>query len=402
MSKLDLLKDDRVGCYSVILQVTVKEYLKMIDESFKNKGGIEGQRDTLKTSTAKRIRARMIEDLKKGAVLPPIVIGTIITNEQIQKLESCTEEEEEEFRTFIDHIPPSDIFIIDGMQRTTALVEATKHDSDLGKRKLRVEYWLASQINSITYRMLVLNTGQIPWNLRRQIEVIFKPVIKELMKQNENIKIIDIDDSGHRRFHSGEFHANDIIEMYMVFGSRKEKVDMQERLADEFTRQDFIESTSNPNFNKLFYDVINCLFEFDQVFGRYKSQEDVKDATKVYLKNGKDLFRSQPACIGFVAAFAITIMGRPGAEYSEYSDDEQKEKWEKINRNAQKLLKQLQQKSDEEIGEFLDFSILNELISKKTGKTGGYHQREFYLEAFKTLIKDNFEVPRMKECWRAY
>ena len=94
---------------------------------------------------------------------------------------------------------------------------------------MRIEFWLATNTNSLIYRMLVLNTGQVPWDLRRQIEVIHKPLIKEL-KQNSSIELLEKDDE-RRRARAGQFQANRIVELYMVFGARKEKIDTKERLA---------------------------------------------------------------------------------------------------------------------------------------------------------------------------
>ena len=60
---LDLLKDDCANCYSLMVQMTINEYLDKIQSSFEKKGGLEGQRETIKTKTAQKIRERMIEDL---------------------------------------------------------------------------------------------------------------------------------------------------------------------------------------------------------------------------------------------------------------------------------------------------------------------------------------------------
>ncbi len=49
------------------------------------------------------------------------------------------------------------------------------------RRPMRVEFWLASNTNSLIYRMLVLNTvTKYRGTERRQIEVIHKSLIKEL------------------------------------------------------------------------------------------------------------------------------------------------------------------------------------------------------------------------------
>lgn len=401
-SKLDILKDTRVNCYSVIIKITIDEYLSMTSKSFENKGGIEGQRDSLKTSTAKRIRKRMITDLEAGAVLPPIVIGTIVKDQGFLEQLKQGDFSEDSFRESIRNIPDDDIFIIDGIQRTTAIQEAVQVNPRIKGQELRIEYWLASEVNAITYRMLVLNTGQLPWNLRRQVEVVYRPMIKELKARNGKITIFMETDNApaSRRYNPCEFHADDIVEMYLSFGAKKEKVDVQEKLADQFTKQDFIEAAANSDFNHRFYQVIDYLLKFDIVFGKYDGSEKIgSKETKEFLKKGKDLFRSQPACLGFVTAFSQEIMGMPGEEYS-YED--QQKKWKQITQNADQLLNKLEQKNSQEIGEFLNFDVLNELISKKTSKMAGYYQREFYLAAFKLLIDRNFDVFDMTVCWRKF
>lgn len=38
------------------------------------------------------------------------------------------------------------------------------------------EFWLAKSVRALVYRMLVLNTGQVPWTLSRQLGVVFEPL----------------------------------------------------------------------------------------------------------------------------------------------------------------------------------------------------------------------------------
>ena len=255
VEKLDIIKDTKVNCYSVVVQFTVGEYLNMVKQAFENRGGLEGQRDTLKTTTAIRIRDRMIKDIGSGAVLPPIVIGVIVPGEKFTTIETL--ENNNSFLQFIQGIPKEDISIIDGMQRTNALNTAL-NEHPIENHKIRIEFWIASQVNSLTYRMLVLNTGQVPWNLRRQIETVFQFIIKEIHQIYKDIEILQINEE-RRRNRSRQYQANNVIELFLVFGARKEKIDIQERLADEFTRLDFIESTSKDNFTNTFYEVMYYL-----------------------------------------------------------------------------------------------------------------------------------------------
>jgi hypothetical protein len=393
MSKnIDKIKDTRVTCYSVMTQFQVEEYLKMVKNAFENRGGLEGQRDTLKTNTAIRIRKRMIKDIEAGAVLPPIVIGVIIPQDNFAIIEQL--EDNNAFLEFINKIPEDSISIIDGMQRTKALSVALKDNANICDHEIRVEFWIASQINSLIYRMLVLNTGQVPWDIRRQIETVFQGIIKELKEKFPVIEIIPITDKNHKNKRSspGQFKSDDIIELFLVFGAKKVKIDIPERLAEEFIRLDFISSTSNPNLTNIFYEVMFCLYKFDQAISRYQNEE-----IQGYFQKGKDLFSSQPACVGFVTALAFSILGRPG---NDYEPEEQNQKWQDIKNNTDILLTKIDKLSNDEIGNFLDFPTLNELISKKTGRKD-FFEREFFLQAFNLLISEKFNIDNMTQCWRA-
>jgi len=385
---IDILKDEKVNCYSVMVQLSVEEYLKMVNSTFEKRGGLEGQRDTLKTTTAIRIRKRMVQDIEAGAVIPPIVIGVIVPEDIFSTLHTLDR------KSFLDLMKKNDsdsISIIDGMQRTTAISEVLKNtDTDISQKKIRIEYWIASQVNSLIYRMLVLNTGQVPWNIRRQIEIVFSPLIKELKEKSPSVEILGINEE-KRRSSPGQFQADNVIELFLVCGARKEKVDVEERLADEFLKQDLIESVANSNFTNIFYEVIDYLGKFDKVIAKYKNKN-----SEGHFKNGKDLFGSQPACVGFVTAIGLSVLGRPG---SDHNSETQNEKWDKIKNDADRMLQYLSSLNSSQMGSFLDFPTLNELIGKKPAKS---NEREFFLQAFKALIEEKFQVSKMTPCWRAY
>ncbi|MFB2893414.1 hypothetical protein ACE1CI_10915 [Aerosakkonemataceae cyanobacterium BLCC-F50] len=384
---IDILKDAKVNCYSVMVQLSVEDYLNMISKTFVNRGGLEGQRDTLKTTTAIRIRKRMVQDIEAGALIPPIVLGVVVSPEHFSKLDKL--KNKDSFLELMQGIDSDSISIIDGMQRTTALHEALKK-TDISKNQIRIEYWIASQVNSLTYRMLVLNTGQVPWNIRRQIEIVFLSIIKELKQKSTSVEIWEINDE-KRSSSPGQFQANNIIELFLVFGARKEKIDLQERLADEFMRQDFIESAANANFTNIFYEVIDYLGKFDKAIAKAKDEN-----SEEYFKDGNLFRKSQPACVGFVTAISLSVLGRPG---SDHSPERQNEKWNQIKNGADQMLQRLSSLNSSEIRNFLDFPTLNELIGKKPAKS---NEREFFVQAFRTLIEENFQVDNMTPCWRSY
>lgn len=394
---MNLLKDDRINCYSIMSNITIDNYLNLIQHAYEKRGGIEGQRDVLKTRTALRIRSTMIEDLKLGAILPPIVLGIIIPDSLVNKIENV---DERAFQTLIDAIPKENISIIDGMQRTTAVYEAVNSNQNMKSREIRIEYWIAHDTNSLLYRMMILNTGQVPWTMRRQIEVVFGQMIREIKQKVPSIEILEINAPG-RRSHAGQFQANQIIELFLVFGARKANIDIQERLADEFTKLDFIEVTADRTFTEKFYQLLYYLTQIDRILEKYTL---IKDSTDLQeegdnerFEDGRDLFSSHPARIGFIAAIAEKVLARPGMQYIY---EEKERRWKEVTQNVGNLITRLSRMTPMELGEFLDFNTLNQVINIKARKVGEF-ERDFFKKAFGVLIEEGDKLNNMTPCWRA-
>lgn len=390
---LEFLKDERMDCYSILIPYSYKNYLDLVESAYKNKGGLDKQRAALKTSTAKRIRERMVKDLEAGAILPPVVLGMVLPKKQFNQLPQFNLPD---FKKLISDSTDS-LTIIDGMQRTTAIKEVVKAlSSDSEQPRVRVEYWIAQSINSLIYRMLVLNTGQVPWNLRRQIEVVFSSIITELKNSSIPLEVSEIDES-KRRKKGGQYQADKLIELFLAFGLRKEKVIIQEQLADEFSRLDFIQATSHRDFIEDFKKILGYFVKLDIAFDKYSPKEITSEER---FKKGKEIFDNQPAGVGFIVACAREIMGKPGSP--ERSSADKTKRLEQLSNRIDSLLKRLKKLNESELGEFLDLDTLNEVIhSKKVGRFGDY-ERAFFLKAFETLIEEKFEVSSLTVCWRAY
>jgi len=397
--QLDIIKDNRTDCYSVMLSYSIKEYLELVESAYENKGGLKKQRTALKTSTARRIRDRMVSDLQSGAIFPPVVLGIVFPkDEDMEKIGEISK-----FKTRISELRASSITIIDGMQRTTAMLEVDRvlsirnreqHENYLNHTQVRVEYWIAKSINSLIYRMLVLNTGQVPWNLRRQIEVVFNSIIEEIKTSNLPLEIFEIDDS-NTRTKSGQYSPDKLIELFIAFGLRKEKFNLKEQLADWFSRLDFIAETSHAQFTENFKTIFAYFVKLDIAFDRYCPEN-----TEGRFKIGRNIFDSKPASIGFIVACAKNIMGRPGS--IERSSAEKDKHLANLSKGINYFLEKLANLTEESLGKFLDLTTLNEALSRKEAKRFGDYERAFFLKAFETLIEENFDLPSMTVCWRAY
>lgn len=400
LTNISVIKDNRSECYSIMGVTNIEEYINYVKSVYENRGGISGQRDALKSSSAIKIRKRMIKDIGRGTVLPPIVIGLLLPNEAFDKISEVVEVgntlSAEFVSSLVDNVSVENISLIDGMQRTTAIIESLTVDNSIAENKIRIEFWAVRNINNLIYRMLILNTGQVPWNVRRQLEVLFSPIKETIIARIPSTTIYSIDDE-RRRSASSQFQGNDIIEMFLAFGSRKEKIELKERIAEEFTRLDFIETSDKNNLMDYFIRCFDMLNNLDAELGKIKDESEY-DGKKPKFFNGYDLFCSQPARIGFMVALAIKILGRPGTDKDANIQDAS---LIKIESNFKALIGKINSIEEKELPEFLSFNVLNEIIDKPSSKVGDF-ERTFFKEAFTALIEQDFQIDNFESCWRAY
>jgi hypothetical protein len=382
-----MLEDTKVNCLSVMNSQSVATYLKLAEEAYKDKGGIKGQRTPLKTKTAQRIRARMVDDIIDGAVLPPLVIGLIVDKEQYKKLKNLNNSEN--IATILDAIDYTSFAIIDGMQRTTALMEAQEKAPEVSNLKVRIEYWIAISMNSLIYRMLVLNTGQVPWDIKRQLDTVYDPIVRELTNDLPEIDIRLIDQTG-RRTSAGQYQSSKLIEYFLCYTSRKHSIDLKEKVAEDFARMDALDATSNINFLNDFKDIIRIMVNLDHEFSRVNIDEG-------RFRDGKDIFTSVPAGVGFVSAASVYLYGPPGFQLNLIESNEIKNN---LIEEMKLFVDKLQQLNTVELGSFLEIELLNEKISAKSGKIGTF-ERDFFFKAFESLFKYNKKLTSMAPCWSA-
>jgi hypothetical protein len=389
------LRDGRVACWSIMTGMKVSDYIDLVEGAYMARGGLKGQREALKTTTGRRIRGRMVEDIKRGAVLPPVVIGVVITDdfEGIAAL-SPAEIIDRVVKEWIDSIA-----IIDGMQRTTALMDAVESDNSIAEQAVRVECWLAQSTDSLIYRMLVLNTGQVPWNIKRQLLVIYAPLVEEMKRRVHFERLLNIEKS-ERRFRGGEFSADSLVEAYLAFGIRRTEIDTQESLADEFSRLDIAEAIAANKYDKYFYPIVQILVNIDKAFSRLEVSktegEDEVSLSKFTV--GRNIFDSQPARIGFVVACALHVLGRLGMDKTE---SESALALAQLQSDADNLVTRLEVMDPDDLTAFLELDVLREKLGGQKRSAVGRHERAFFETAFKVLIETNFKVPSMGVCWRA-
>ncbi|NBB09519.1 hypothetical protein [Pseudomonas sp. SLFW] len=386
------LEDKNSNCISIMGTMTLSKYLSLVEGAYSDQGGLSGQRAPIRTKTGLKIRGRLVEDLKRGAVIPPIVIGAVVKPgilKKLKKLESSDELVSELISADID------LSIIDGMQRTTALLEA-KEDGGI-EPMVRVELWLARKVESLIYRMLVLNTGQVPWDLKRQLETLYRPIVSKIMSEVKNIRVIGLDDN-NRRSQAREYRSTRIIELFLAYTSRSIDVDIRERVAEEFAKIDITEATASDEFFPLFVESIKIMAQVDLQFDRVGRGLTADEGAKV--KSGRDIFTSAPASIGFVVAIAERLLGTPGFDYDlSLAADELKE----VQKSALSLTKYMASLDSEKLSEFVDIDTLNQMLTAKSSRIGEY-ERNLYKRAFLIMFSKTNELIKqgsLSPCWKA-
>jgi hypothetical protein len=386
------LEDRNSNCISIMGTMTLSKYLALIESAYSEQGGLSGQRAPIRTKTGLKIRSRLVEDLKKGAVIPPIVIGAVCKPMVLRRLKKLKNSEE-----LISALAETkiDLSIIDGMQRTTALLEA-KEDGGI-EPMVRVELWLARKVESLIYRMLVLNTGQVPWDLKRQLETLYRPIIAKISSEVKNIRVIGLDEN-NRRSQAREYRSTRIIELFLAYTSRSIDVDIRERVAEEFAKIDITEATSSDEFFPLFVDTIKIMAQIDLQFDRVGRDLIADEGAKV--KSGRDIFTSAPASIGFVVSVAERLLGTPGFDYDLKTAQHE---LKSIKESALNLTKFMANLSIEQLAEFLDLDTLNQMLTAKSSRIGEY-ERNLYKRAFLLMLSKTPQLiaqGSLSPCWKA-
>lgn len=392
------LFDARVKCWSFLMETTVRRYLQLADTAYEQRGGIRHQRDTLRTTSARRIRARMVEDIIKGAVLPPVVIGAVATDEFTNSVSSASPEM---LLQKLSDEHQERLAIIDGMQRTTALIDAVEKDNAVNDAPVRLEVWLADSTDSLIYRMLILNTGQVPWNLKQQLQVVYEPLVKSIQEKVNFTRFLG---KTERRWNGGELNAESLIEAYIAFGLRRTEVDTQETLADEFSRLDMADALTTRKYDQFFYPVIQMLVDLDLSFSRFNLVQDPedKDVTKTSqsreYNRGRNIFDSQPARVGYVVANAVAILGRVGMDKGSVAG---LARLDTLKEACDALISRLGAMNGNELADFLALDVLEEKVGGRPTSAVGRWERNFFERAFKVLVDENYALPSLEACWRA-
>lgn len=383
-----VLKDRKTDSLSVSATTTIKEYLDWF-EKFGSDNKLEEQRKTLQTRTSNMIRTRLVNDIKAGAVIPPIVIG--LCTDVIAETPS-----DEDLLNLIGE-GLKDASVIDGMQRSSAIKKAYEEEEKVGEDEIRLDFWIAGgnyAVNKLIYRMLVLNTGQVPWDVKRQLEVINKPLLKALKSTYPDTTIYTRNETS-RRSDGGEYQSSAVIELYLAFSARKEDVSISDEITNSFIKLDVSDMAGTKENWDLFFRTFGLLVKIDKKLSEIPANS--KGITDKY-KNGSDIFKTLPSEVGFVVAVILDVKGEVGTK--EPPVEIQLQRMNEIERNVDGLLTYIDKLTPEDKYDFLKLDTLEERIKGLPTRKIGQAQREFFKKAFKKMVELKFNVNDLEPLWR--
>lgn len=297
MDPLTKTFDSRINATNFLVQLTIKEYLAIADKALQNN---EYQRRRVKSAST--VYALLKEDILKGCLIPPIVLGlpTVpgVKDLSLDSIEKLLVEN-------ADHI-----LILDGLQRTYTLIDLRAEllyrgdESTLERilqQPLRVEAYVGINRIGILYRMLTLNTGQTPMSLRQQIEMLYIDFAR--IPINGVTIIREADDDSPKNL--GEYSFRSIIDGFNSYLERNEL---------PFDRFDILEniksleklSLENQDVN-LFEEMTKCYDLFVRTVDRLTeskvfSSEDLEISGQTFGKDARRIFIKSQAITGFGSA----------------------------------------------------------------------------------------------------
>jgi hypothetical protein len=396
------LEQNEMDCTSIMIDMSASTYLELVDKIYHDRqGGIVGQRAPLKTKTAKTIREQMVRDITRGVMLPPLVIGIVAGPAKYASLSEKIKGRDD-FIGFLNSIEADSLSIIDGMQRTTAIKEAMDRSGPQSVSDLRVEFWVSEHTNNLIYRMLVLNTGQVPWDIARQLEAIYRPLLQRIESAvGGEISFLSKDIGRRANLDANQYETEDVVELLLIFSSRKRELNLKDQIAQDFVRLDMIESSSHSQFIQYFCDAISILSKFNGVISRFEANHQQRKTLSRYVV-GSEVFKGFPAKAGFIAAMSVFLFSRPGFEtdWTKVPD-----KFQRIHATISRLIASLERcGTSDDMEEILQLESLEERIGRHrvAASQVGRFEREYFEKAFSVLFEEGENVRTLEPCWAAY
>lgn len=363
-------KDLRTGTNIIYAQIEISEYLDLVGEDF-DRFEIQRKREKHKAYN------RMKQDLKNGALLPPI---TLAISPQIVKNFVPLIEQNKKVQLIKKLIKTNHIYILDGLQRTYIISDLNKDNIKFKKgQKILLEFWFESDIKHLIYRLIILNAGQKPMSMRHQVELLFMTAQDKLEKEIPELSIYKENDET-RRTGPSQFPFDRIVTGYYSFLKKTPEVRRDNIVVKQMDEDDILFSQEN--------DLADSFSRFEEYLKKYCVLD--KQVFRVYqkskiLKGAKNWLVDENVINAFFAAIAT------------FGNDAKKRK--RINISINRLIFFLRKSSESE--DPLDLKIYYELKSGLNPKKEnvGFATRRLIMNGFKEFFREAGEIS-FAECWR--
>jgi hypothetical protein len=236
--------DFRLQCYCALAKCNYDWFLTATGGAERN---LAIQREIIKGSKAyQTLRA----DLKRGCLLPPLVLAikNLVLPPELtaSPMNHFSISSMETLANTLSRVPPSDVYIIDGLQRTNAIkqtlqaLQGTADESVFLARTARVEIWLNIPFGALAYRMLLLNAGQRPMSIKHQVEILSMKLEEELAGINhlEILKSLEAE----RRTKQGQFHLSKLAQAFQAWLQGTPNMDLRNLVMEQLLVESAIET----------------------------------------------------------------------------------------------------------------------------------------------------------------
>ncbi len=291
------LTDSRINSRNLLVELTIEEYLGFAkDIIHKN----EFQRSRVRSSST--IYSLLKDDLKRGCIIPPIVLA-LTSDSNNQNISEANFGEVIEKQK--DHL-----VILDGLQRTYSIINviedlSSSTDEDtLGKvlrHKIRAEFYVGLNRLGILYRMLTLNTGQTPMSLRQQIEILYLDYTEAPLGKIELIREVD----GVRATRINQYNFREIVEGFNSYLDRNElPIDRADLLENIKSLEKLAKENKDTDLFVGYVKAWNAFVEkiSELCNGTELSPEFKEEYSAPFGKNAQQIFKKAQAVSGFGAA----------------------------------------------------------------------------------------------------
>lgn len=269
--------DSRLKAYCVNARCSFGRFLELTSGAEEN---LRIQRQIIKGS---KPYATLRADLKRGCVLPPIVLavknvqGAMSPSEVISN--GFLPQREHDLLNLladpINNVAPGDVYIIDGLQRTNA-IRQTFDELDEPQRTrflehtVRLELWVNIPFGAVAYRMLLLNAGQKPMSIKHQVEILSMKLQEELSAVPRISIITSME--GQRRTQAGQFHLSRLAQAFQAWLQGQPSVDLKNLVMEQLLAESAIdtlgaslETLNQSGASDSFVDFVKWLVDVDYV-----------------------------------------------------------------------------------------------------------------------------------------